>query len=117
MSEWTHRRNNASDRHISTLTSDSHIPTSASDSLPVRKIKPGFHAELINNRNAAMWLEKTMSTDLAKLHLYNLNLEIKRLHGHDARFSPEICKKVHSLNSDLDAVSELHDKVVSDALQ
>ena len=92
MSEWTHRRTNASDRLVATLASDRHIPTSASDSLPVRKIKPGFHAELINNKNAAMWLEKTMTTDLAKLHLYNLNLEIKRLHGHDAGFSPEICE-------------------------
>ena len=117
MSEWTHRRTDASDRLVATLASDRHILPSASDSLPVKKIKPGFHAELINNKNAAMWLEKTMTTDLAKLHLYNLNLEIKRLHGHDARFSPEICEKVHSLTSELDAVSELHDKVVSDALQ
>ena len=100
MSEWTHRRTDASDRLIATLASDRHILPSASDSLPVKKIKPGFHAELINNKNAAMWLEKTMTTDLAKLHLYNLNLEIKRLHGHDARFSPEICKKVHSLTSE-----------------
>ena len=54
-----------------------------------------------------------MTTDLAKLHLYNLYLEIKKLHGHHVKFSAEICDSVHDMSSELISANELHNQVVT----
>ena len=92
MNKWTHRRTHITDTYHPNSYPSSSI-SSSSDNLHVLKIKPGFHAELINNKNAAKWLESTMTTDLAKLHLYSLFLDIRRLQGHEVKFSQDICKK------------------------
>ena len=97
MNKWTHRRTHITETYIP-IDNPSSSVSSSSDNLHAKKVKPGFHAELINNKNAAKWLESTMTTDLAKLHLYNLFLDIRRLQGHEVKFGPDICNKIRLLS-------------------
>ena len=116
MNKWTHRRTHITETYIP-IDNPSSSVSSSSDNLHAKKVKPGFHAELINNKNAAKWLESTMTTDLAKLHLYNLFLDIRRLQGHEVKFGPDICNKIHNFTPEMDVAQKLHEQTVDYALK